>query len=57
MQVATDKTGIIGSTLYQPEMLSPKPQYEYYAPLLMQGYQHIDTRMFTNIDILNNHFF
>lgn len=57
MQVATDKTGIIGSTLYQPELLTPKPQYEYYAPLLNQGYQHIDTRMFTSIDILNAHFF
>lgn len=57
MQVVRDKNEIIGSTLYQPERLEPKPQYSSYAELITNGYQNINTSMFTSIDILDNHFF
>lgn len=57
MKVTSNKTELIGSNLYQAEKLVPKTQYAFYAELLNTGVQHVNTSIFTDMNILDAHFF
>ena len=37
--------------------LVPQPQYSCYAELVSTGFQHVDTKIFTDMQVLDLHFY
>lgn len=57
MKVASNRGDLIGSSLYLSTQLTPKEQYSFYTELLTTRVQHINTSIFTDMSILDTHFF